>query len=126
MFYLNLCNFFDYVFDNIQSDYLKVCYDSGHDHFHYSDTFDFEKYKDKIAVTHIHDNDQDEDEHLLPFDGTIDWNSLMEKFENINYNGVLACEAHLRYGYQIAKPKVFFNEAYKRMNILNNMLNDKK
>lgn len=117
---------FDYVFDNIQSDYLKICYDCGHDHVHYKDTFDFEKYKDKIIVAHIHDNDQDGDEHLLPYDGTINWNTLVDKFKEINYKGVLACESHLQLGYQIAKPKVFFNEAYKRLTILNNMINNKR
>ena len=30
---------------------------------------------DRIVTTHIHDNHGEKDEHLLPCDGTIDWDA---------------------------------------------------
>ena len=38
-------NVLEYIFDNIQSDNLKICYDSGHDYTFFRNTFDFERFK---------------------------------------------------------------------------------
>ena len=116
----------EYIFDNIQSEYLRVCYDCGHDHLHFKDSFNFDRFKGKIVATHIHDNDQRDDQHLLPFDGNINWNSIIEKLKDADYVNELTCESNYRYGYQIAKPFKFYKEAYKRLEILNKMLKEKQ
>lgn len=36
------------VLDNIDSDYIGVCYDSGHDHAFFNDKFNFLRFKNKI------------------------------------------------------------------------------
>ena len=38
----------------------------------------FNKFKNRIFAVHLHDNDQSDDQHLLPFDGTIDWNKTIK------------------------------------------------
>ena len=33
---------------------------------------------DKLIALHLHDNDGISDQHLLPFDGTVNWKNIME------------------------------------------------
>jgi sugar phosphate isomerase/epimerase len=33
--------------------------------------------RSRVVTTHVHDNHGDKDEHLLPFDGTIDWEKAL-------------------------------------------------
>ena len=40
----------------------------------------FEVMRDRIVTAHIHDNHGDKDEHLLPYEGTIDWDAALEAF----------------------------------------------
>lgn len=113
----------EYIFDNIKSDKLKVCYDSGHDHAHFKDTFDFKKFKGLIVATHMHDNHANGDEHLLPFDGTVDWTHyVVENLKNAEYEGTLSCEACYRNEYEKIEPQKFFEMAYERMLELNKRL----
>ncbi len=44
-----------------------------HCHAHFDGRFSWDLFKDKIFALHLHDNDQTHDQHLLPFDGTMDW-----------------------------------------------------
>lgn len=85
-------DYFDYVFDNVTSDNLKVCYDSGHDHAFTKDSFNFDKYKNKIVAVHLHDNNGQEDEHLYPFDGNIDWEQVLTKLKHAGYKGPITLE----------------------------------
>jgi len=45
-----------------------------------------------IATTHIHDNRGKTDDHLVPFDGTIDWVATMTEFSKVGYAGPLVFE----------------------------------
>jgi sugar phosphate isomerase/epimerase len=36
--------------------------------------------RERVVTTHIHDNHGDKDEHLLPFDGTIEWDAALRAF----------------------------------------------
>jgi sugar phosphate isomerase/epimerase len=36
-----------------------------------------ETLRDLFVTTHIHDNHGERDEHLLPYEGTIDWNATL-------------------------------------------------
>jgi sugar phosphate isomerase/epimerase len=33
--------------------------------------------RERVATTHIHDNHGEKDEHLLPYEGTIDWDAAL-------------------------------------------------
>jgi len=57
---------------------LRFNFDIGHAHLADGDApgriaRSLETLRDLVASAHIHDNHGEKDEHLLPFDGTIDW-----------------------------------------------------
>lgn len=56
---------------------LKLCFDIGHAHVEEGVTASFDAMRERVVSTHIHDNHGDKDEHLLPFDGTIEWGSAL-------------------------------------------------
>ncbi len=56
---------------------LKLCFDIGHAHVEDGVTPGFEAMRERVVTAHIHDNHGDKDEHLLPFDGTIDWDAAL-------------------------------------------------
>ena len=63
---------------------LKVCFDTGHAHMTCGVEHAFEVLKDHIASTHIHDNGQEKDEHLLPFEGGIDWERTVRDLRGLD------------------------------------------
>jgi sugar phosphate isomerase/epimerase len=52
---------------------VKICFDTGHAHMAGGVHAAFETLRTHIASTHVHDNRREKDDHLLPFDGEIDW-----------------------------------------------------
>ncbi|MCQ2382477.1 MAG: sugar phosphate isomerase/epimerase [Clostridia bacterium] len=85
--------YLEYVFNRIKNKNAGICYDAGHCHCHFHDKFSWEKFKNKIFAVHLHDNDQSKDQHLLPFDGTIDWQKLVNNLKETNYNGPVILES---------------------------------
>lgn len=61
-------------------DDLKFCFDTGHAHMTCGVQSGFQTLKDRIASTHVHDNRREKDDHLLPFDGEIDWAQTVRDF----------------------------------------------
>lgn len=59
---------------------LKFCFDTGHAHMEGGVEKSFEIMQARIVTAHIHDNHGEKDEHLLPSDGTIDWEALLSAF----------------------------------------------
>jgi sugar phosphate isomerase/epimerase len=62
----------------------KLCFDTGHAHMDNGVTAAFEALKDRVASTHVHDNRRDKDDHLLPFDGTIDWGATVKALVSLD------------------------------------------
>ena len=58
---------------------------------------------------HLHDNDKSDDLHLLPFDGTIDWKTVITKLKECNYEGPITLE--ICYGYNYSN--IALDEFYK-------------
>lgn len=46
-----------------------------------------------VKALHVHDNDGKDDQHMCPFCGTLDINSLMNGLKNIDYDGYFTFEA---------------------------------
>jgi sugar phosphate isomerase/epimerase len=83
----------DLIEDDLDGMDLSVCMDVGHA-FLLGDVPDaIEGASGYLATTHLHDNRRQHDEHLLPFDGAINWAETMMAFEKIGYDGVLMFEA---------------------------------
>lgn len=59
---------------------LKFCFDIGHAHIEDGVSPSFDAMRDYLVSSHIHDNHGDKDEHLLPFEGTIDWDAALRGF----------------------------------------------
>ncbi len=59
---------------------LRLCIDTGHAHMESGVRESFEIMRDLLVTTHVHDNHGEKDEHLLPYDGTIDWDALLGLF----------------------------------------------
>lgn len=59
---------------------LKLCFDVGHAHMDGEAVSGFDLVRDLAASTHIHDNHGDKDEHLLPYEGSVEWDKLLANF----------------------------------------------
>jgi sugar phosphate isomerase/epimerase len=65
-------------------DGLKFCFDTGHAHMGGGVHEAFETLKDRVVSTHVHDNQKEKDDHLLPFDGGIDWERTIQDFRSLD------------------------------------------
>lgn len=105
--------YLEYVFDHIDSDNIGLCYDAGHCHTHFDDEFDFSRYKNKIFAIHLHDNTKTGDLHLLPFDGTINWDKLINDLCDCNYNGPVTLELCYQNDYLKMDINSFYKKGYE-------------
>jgi sugar phosphate isomerase/epimerase len=73
---------------------LGWCFDVGHAHLNGTTDVLLERCGHKLQALHLHDNNGIDDEHLVPGQGTIEWNGLMQKIKATGYRGVwgLECE----------------------------------
>jgi sugar phosphate isomerase/epimerase len=56
---------------------LRLCFDIGHAHLGDGVLASLEPMREFLATSHIHDNNGLKDEHLLPYEGTIEWKSAL-------------------------------------------------
>lgn len=61
---------------------LKICFDTGHAHMTGGVQSAFRTLHERIAAIHLHDNRGEKDEHLLPFEGEIDWAQTIRDFRS--------------------------------------------
>ena len=106
--------YLEYVFENIKSDNIGICLDVGHCHAHFDDEFNWQFFKNKIWAVHLHDNDKSKDQHLLPFDGTIDWNYYETKLNEANYTGPVTLESCYRNEYLKLSLEDFYKLSLER------------
>ena len=71
---------------------VGICFDSGHSHLQADPHTEIRDGEGRIVTTHLHDNHRKKDEHLLPFDGDIDWTKVLESLEVVQYSGSLIME----------------------------------
>lgn len=106
-------------------DYHGFCWDVGHNSCYSPHVDMMGLYGDRLLCTHIHDNigvtcpgdiHHRDDLHLLPFDGTINWNYIAEKIKASNYAGPLTLELSLKGRKEYSEMQFydFVAEAYKR------------
>lgn len=102
--------YLDYVIYNAN---VGICFDSGHYHVHFDDDLDFSKFKNRIFAVHLHDNDKSGDLHLIPFDGTLNWESVVKNLKDSNYNGPITMELCYRYEYLEMGIENFYKKGYE-------------
>jgi sugar phosphate isomerase/epimerase len=61
---------------------LKVCFDTGHAHLTGGVEAAIRTLRDRIAAVHLHDNHGEKDDHLLPFEGDINWAQAMRELRS--------------------------------------------
>ncbi|RPI49176.1 MAG: sugar phosphate isomerase/epimerase [Acidobacteria bacterium] len=71
---------------------LGICMDVGHAHLLGDAPEAIETASEYLVTTHIHDNRRQSDDHLVPFQGNINWAATVMAFEKIGYDGVLMYE----------------------------------
>jgi sugar phosphate isomerase/epimerase len=106
--------YLEYLIDNIDLDNVGICYDCGHDHCHFKDDFNFEKFKDKIMCIHIHDNYGEIDDHLIPGDGTVNYDYVLNGLKKANYNGYFTMELCYRNDYLNEDLVSFYKDGYNK------------
>ena len=77
---------------NFEGADLGICMDVGHAHMLGDTAEAIETASEYLITTHIHDNRRQSDDHLVPFQGSINWAATMMAFEKIGYDGVLMYE----------------------------------
>ena len=63
---------------------LKLCFDTGHAHMAAGVEPAFQLLKERIVSTHVNDNHRDKDDHLLPYEGGIDWQQTIHDFKTVD------------------------------------------
>jgi sugar phosphate isomerase/epimerase len=69
-----------------------ACLDVGHAHMTGGAPEAAERLAGHLVTTHIHDNGGHSDDHLVPFDGTIDWPMTLLTLSKVGYRGPLIFE----------------------------------
>ena len=76
-------------------DNVGICWDFGHAHLMGLDQREALRYMGKrLKATHVADNSGYNDDHIMPFQGTIDWRKILPVLSEINYEGDLTFEIH--------------------------------
>jgi len=118
---LRLISYLEYVLSNVDSPCAGFCYDSGHHNIRSSDVDLLGLYGSRLMALHLHDNHGAADHHLLPYDGTIDWPTVMGKIKKTGYTGPLALEAEST-GYEGMQPEEYLRLLYERAKKLEELM----
>jgi len=104
---------FDHVLSLYPDRLLGVCLDTSHAHLSHSLYDIMEQYGERMTAVHISDNRGEHDDHLLPFEGTIDWEKFARHFARIGYTGTFLLEVEMRES-AFHDPEEFLHQAYLR------------
>ncbi len=94
-----------------------LCYDSSHDNLTSQPMAILRRYGRRIITTHISDNRGEHDDHILPFEGTYDWDQFASIFSRLKFGGVFLLEVEMRES-AFKDPAEFLKQAYSRGQIL--------
>ncbi len=80
----------------INNEHFKACLDTGHANvFHDDLAEDVRLLGEDLACLHVHDNKGNWDQHLLPYQGNIDWDKFLAALKEINYRGTFSLETQI-------------------------------
>ena len=110
---------------NIPNENVGLCYDAGHNHVGINDKIDLSVFKNRIIAVHLHGNDTSSDQHLLPFDGTINWEDEINKLIENGYDGPITLEIVYAGRYTNISLTEYYKEAYRNALIIALSFEDK-
>jgi sugar phosphate isomerase/epimerase len=77
---------------DLETPHAGVCMDFGHA-FLGGDVADaIEAAAEHLIATHVHDNHGRSDDHLVPYQGAIDWDAALVTMQKIGYEGTYLLE----------------------------------
>jgi sugar phosphate isomerase/epimerase len=89
------------------------CYDSSHDNLTARPLTLLQKFGHRLLTTHISDNRGKDDDHMLPYEGSFQWNDFCKVFSNLHFGGVFLLEVEMRES-SFKTPQEFLKEAFTR------------
>jgi sugar phosphate isomerase/epimerase len=69
-----------------------ICLDTGHAALMGDVADAIDVVSGELVTTHVHDNRGRRDDHLVPFEGTIDWATAVMSLQKVGYDGALMFE----------------------------------
>lgn len=93
-------------------EHVGFCYDSGHENVQGTCFRLLEEFGDRLLTVHLHDN-HGSDTHVLPYEGTINWEEFRQVRRRLDYAGNLLLEVSMAHS-QYQDPVVFLAEARAR------------
>jgi sugar phosphate isomerase/epimerase len=78
--------------EDIEQANVGVCLDTGHARLEDDVADAIETVSGHLAAVDLHDNRGRTDDHLVPFDGVIDWPSALTTVQKVGYDGALTFE----------------------------------
>jgi len=78
--------------DELELADIGICMDFGHGGLSGDPVDAVETASGHVITTHVHDNLGRTDDHLVPFEGTIDWPAVLMAMEKIGYDGLYMLE----------------------------------
>ena len=81
-----------FVEEDLEESDAGICLDFGHANMDGDLVEAIETVSGHLIATHVHDNRGRSDDHLVPFDGTIDWPAALTAVQKVGYDGTLLLE----------------------------------
>lgn len=84
------------LYDTLNNPVFTICFDVGHCLLEKVDPAEAIRaigHRMVDGCTHFHDNNSLTDDHILPYHGKVNWESVMEALADIGYKGNLSYEA---------------------------------
>ncbi len=85
-------NDFEYIFQQLNSEYVKMCLDTGHANVGEGVTEYINLFSENIISIHYHDNIGNDDQHLPVGEGNINWPEFATEILKSNFTGPLISE----------------------------------
>lgn len=81
-----------FIEDDLEGANVGICLDVGHAHLD-GDLLDaIDAVSEHLVMIEAHDNHGRADDHLVPFDGTIDWPAALTAAQKVGYDGAFIFE----------------------------------
>ena len=77
---------------DLDAPHAGICLDFGHAHLMGDVADAVETAAEHLIATHVHDNRRKEDEHLVPYQGSINWETALMTMQKIGYDGTYLME----------------------------------
>lgn len=81
-----------FIEEDLEGTNVGICLDFGHAHLDGDVVDTIETVSEHLITTHVHDNRGRTDDHLMPFDGTIDWPAALTAVQKVGYDGIVLLE----------------------------------